>query len=86
LSAPLRAAEGSVRPFVAPSQTSFVSQPGHSFSHERERGKEKESRRRREMEKLSLKEIPYDIISDIKKGQNLAFKNAKSHNNFSINF
>jgi hypothetical protein len=38
------------------------------------------------MEKLSLKEIPYDIIYDIKKGQNLAFKNAKSHNNFSINF
>jgi hypothetical protein len=69
LSAPLRAAEGSVRSFDAPSQFSFVSQPGHSFSHEREKGKEKESRRRREMEKLSLKEIPYDIIYDIKKAR-----------------
>jgi hypothetical protein len=56
LSAPLRAAEGSVRSFDAPSQISFVSQPGHSFSHERER-KEKESERRREMEKLNPIEI-----------------------------
>jgi hypothetical protein len=38
------------------------------------------------MEKLSPIEMLYDIIYDIKKGQNLAFKNAKSHNNFSINF
>jgi hypothetical protein len=39
LSAPLRAAEGSVRPFVAPSQFSFCQPPGHSFSHEREKGR-----------------------------------------------
>jgi hypothetical protein len=39
LSAPLRAAEGSVRPFVAPSQFSFVNHLVTPTSHEREKGR-----------------------------------------------
>jgi hypothetical protein len=52
---------------------------------ERER-EEKESRSMREMENLSLLEILYDIIYDIKNARIWQLKNAKSHNNISINF
>jgi hypothetical protein len=56
LSAPLRAAEGSVRPFVAPSQFSFVSQPGHSFSHEREKGRRRRVKKERDGEAQSYRD------------------------------
>jgi hypothetical protein len=40
----------------------------------------------REMENLSLLEILYDIIYDIKNARIWQLKNAKSRNNISINF